>query len=274
MQLQWGCKEWAVALGLGAAMMMGAQGKAQSSDPAALKYVQAAVNEQLHEDATDHTPWMYRDHDVQPGKDTVERVVDTPHGGLRRVVEDHGHPVSPAQEQAETNRIRRYLNDFSAQAKERHNAAHDDAQAAAMLRMMPNAFLWTLRSETPETVTLDFRPNPSFSAPNMEAKVMCQMAGEMVIKLPGDHIYTLKGKLLQDVHLGFGLVRLKAGGTFDVERREVAPGHWQIVEQHTHIDGHALLFKTISEQEDEWKTEFKPSTATTLEEAARILGVD
>jgi hypothetical protein len=247
---------------------------AQSSDPTALRLVQGAVNAELASDANDHSAWIYLDHDVQPGKDTTSRVVDTPQGGLNRMVQDHQHPLSSSQEAAEVDRIHHYLNDPGWQAKDRRNSAHDDAQAAAILRMMPSAFIWTLRSETPELVTLDYKPNPNFSAPNMEAKVMAQMEGEMIIRRPGDHIYTLRGRLMQDVHLGFGLVKLKAGGTFDVERREIAPGHWQIVEQHTHIDGHALLFKTISEQEDEWKTDFKPSPAHTLEEAAHLLGVD
>lgn len=273
MRLQSGCRRWVAALALCAAAAA-ARAHAQTSDPAALRFAQGAVNSELASDANDHSAWIYRDRDVQPGKDTTAQVVDTPQGGIRRVLEDHGHPLSPQQEQVETDRIRRYLDDTSAQARSRRNSEHDDQQAADMLRMMPAAFIWTLRSETPEFVTLDYRPNPNFSTPSMEAKVMSQMAGEMVVRRPGDHIYTLRGRLMQDVRLGFGLVKLKAGGTFDVERREIAPGHWQIVEQHTHIDGHALLFKTISEQEDEWKTDFKPSPAQTLPEAAHILGVN
>lgn len=272
MMLQSRWKLWAA--GLVVCGVVAGHAKAQNSDPAAVRFVQGAVNSELAADANDHSAWMYRDRDVQPGRDTTARVIDTPQGGMRRIVEDHQHPLSPGQDAGEVDRIKHYLNDPGWQAKDRKNAAHDDAQAAAMLRMMPSAFIWTVRSETPEFVTLDYKPNPNFSAPNMEAKVMSQMAGEMVIRRPGDHIYTLKGRLLQDVHLGFGLVKLKAGGTFDVERREIAPGHWQIVEQHTHIDGHALLFKTISEQEDEWKSDFKPSPAQTLQQAAHILGVD
>ena len=50
---------------------------------------------------------------------------------------------------------------------------------------------------------------------------------------------------------------LKAGGTFDVERRETGKAVWQITETHVHIQGHALLFKSISEQEDDVKSKFK-----------------
>ena len=261
-----------VCAGLLAAAFAGPRpAAAQSSDPVAQRAVQAAVDSELAADANDHSAWIYKDRDIQPGHDTVSLVVDTPVGGLRRTIETTGRTLTPGEESSETARINRYVGDTSAQARDRRNSAHDDAQAAEMLRMLPKAFIWTVASETPETISLNYRPNPNFDPPSMEAKVMSQMAGTMVVRRPGDHIYTLKGKLTQDVHLGFGLVKLHAGGTFDVERRQIAPGHWQIVEQHTHIAGHALLFKTISEQEDETKWEFRPSPARTLAEAARIL---
>jgi hypothetical protein len=56
------------------------------------------------------------------------------------------------------------------------------------------------------------------------------------------------------------LASLNSGGTFDVERRETGPGIWQITESHVHIQGHALLFKNLSEQEDDVKTRFKQLT--------------
>jgi hypothetical protein len=50
---------------------------------------------------------------------------------------------------------------------------------------------------------------------------------------------------------------MEAGGTFEVERRETGKGEWQITETHVHIQGHALLFKSISEQEDDEKSKFR-----------------
>ena len=61
---------------------------------------------------------------------------------------------------------------------------------------------------------------------------------------------------------------LKAGGTFDVERRELSPRIWQITETHVHIEGHALIFKTISEEEDDVKMHFEQLAAgITLQQA-------
>ena len=143
-----------------------------------------------------------------------------------------------------------------------------------MLGMLPDAYIWTLKSEDAEQASLSYRPNPAFRPPNMEARVMGTMAGEVIVVKAGNRIRTLRGTLTDDVKIGFGLLgKLQKGGTFDIERREVAPHSWQITESRVHIGGHALLFKTIGQQEDEIKTDFRPSTAPNLEAAAQQLGL-
>jgi len=78
---------------------------------------------------------------------------------------------------------------------------------------------------------------------------------------------------MEDVTIGWGLLaRIHAGSHFDIERREVAPGLWQITETHVHIDGHALFFKTIGQQQDEVNSEFtQVPPDTTLEQAVKML---
>jgi hypothetical protein len=72
-------------------------------------------------------------------------------------------------------------------------------------------------------------------------------------------IVSLQGRLVRPVRFCGGLCgSLSAGGTFDVERREIGPSIWQIVETHVHIHGTALFFKNISQEEDEQKTHFQP----------------
>ena len=188
------------------------------------------------------------------------------------MIELNGHPLSPSAAAAETRRIDNYVHDPYAQARARKNSAHDDAQAAEMLKMLPDAFLWSKVSETPELITLSFRPNPDFNPPDMQSRVMSAMSGEMMIARDGNRIRTLRGQLSYNVLIGFGLLaKLYKGGTFDVERRQVGEGHWQITETHVHIGGHALLFRTIGQQEDDVKTDWKPSTDDTLQQAAHTL---
>jgi hypothetical protein len=248
---------------------------AQSSQPDALQAVRAAVDAEMLASQTDKSIWTYSDHDDTPGQDATYLAIETRQGTLRRMMELNGHPLSPQAVQAETERISHYVHDPEAQAKERKNGAHDDAQAAEMLRMLPRAFTWSTISETPEFITLRFQPSADFDPPDMQARVMGQMSGEMVIVRDGNRIRTLRGHLTSNVLIGFGiLAKLYKGGTFDVERRQVGGSHWQITETHVHIGGHVLLFKTIGQQEDDVKTDWKPSTDDTLEEAAHTLDAE
>jgi hypothetical protein len=244
----------------------------QGSDPSALEDIRQAVNAELEANRTDKSVWAYRENDRTPDKDAVYNTIETPQGTLRRLIELNGHPLSPDAAANEIRRIQNYVSDPSAQARARRNAAHDDAQAEEMTKMLPNAFIWTKASDNGDLVTLNFRPNPYFDPPDMQSRVMGTMAGQLVISKEGHRIRTLRGRLTADVKFGFGILgRLDRGGSFDIERRVVGDGRWQITETHVHIGGHALLFHTIGQQEDDVKTEWKASTARTLQEAAQQL---
>jgi hypothetical protein len=266
------CRRAAVALTTAALCLAAdAQQAANGSDPKALATVRGAVAAQLEADRNDKSNWIYRDHDVS-GHDSVYICVSSPQGELRRMTENNGRPVSAIEAQQETQRIAEYVRDPAAQARERKNMAHDDAQATELLKMLPDAFLWTIVSDNAEQTTLSFRPNPKFDGPDMESRVMATMAGSMVVMHKGNHIRTFRGSLTEDFRIGFGILgKLNKGGTFDIERREVGQGYWEITETHVHIGGHALFFKTIGQQQDEVKTDWKPSPAKDLRDAERIL---
>jgi hypothetical protein len=234
--------------------------------------VAKAVANELYANANDHTPLEYLDHDITPDHDTLYRIIQVPHGGQKRKLEDHGHPLTPAQNQAEDARIQSYVNDIALQQRQHRDSAHDDEQASEMVRLLPVAFIWTVHSSTPAETTLDFRPDPNFNPRSMEAKVLSAMSGQVVVAHPDERIKSIRGKLLHEVKFAYGLLGyLSAGGNFNVERREVIPGHWQITDSHVHFDGKALFFKTIGEQEDETMTGYKLSPATSLQQAADIL---
>jgi hypothetical protein len=244
----------------------------QGSDPAAVEEVRQAVRAELEANRTDKSIWTYRESDVTNEKNAVYITIETTQGTLRHLIELNGRPLSPQASAADKRRIENYVNDSAAQAKARRASAHDDAQAEELLKMLPEAFLWTKGSERGDSDTLDFRPNPDFDPPDMQSRVMGIMEGQMTISKEGHRILTLKGKLSDDVRIGWGILgKLDRGGTFDIERRMVGDHHWQITETHVHIGGHALLFHTIGQQEDDVKTEWKPSTARTLQEAAQQL---
>ena len=232
--------------------------------------VRQAVQTELSASRDDHSHWLYFEIDRQPNKSVKQWVAETKSVSVDRVVERNGQTVSESQQREEMGA---FINDSRAQAKRRKGGQHDDEQATELLKILPDAFLWTNAGEKGSDMLLHFKPDPKFRPPNFEARVFAAMEGDMAIDRQQHRIASLKGRLIRDVKIGYGLLgELKAGGTFDVERRELSPRVWQITETHVHIQGHALIFRTISEEEDDVKTNFEQiADSTTLQQAQNEL---
>jgi hypothetical protein len=232
--------------------------------------VQQAVKAELEANRTDQSHWRYRRSEANG---TSYIIVETEHGAIGRHVNVDGRPASAATLAEDDRAIQKFIHDPAEQRKQRANGADDDKSAVELMNLMTQAFVWKIDSATSESTTLSFRPDVNFHPPDMEARVMGAMSGTLVVDRAQHRIRTMKGRLENDVTIGFGfLARIKAGSVFDVERRQVAPGYWEITETHVHISGHALFIKTIGQQEDEVKSEFTlvPS-GTTLEQAVELL---
>jgi hypothetical protein len=182
-------------------------------------------------------------------------VAETNNGDLKRVLKENGRALDTSQQQL---RMKGFAENTTTQAKQKKNNRHDDEQARQMLSMLPQAFVWTrLRDQNGRTV-LHFAPDPKFRPTSNEARVFAAMEGKMTVDDRQHRIVSLQGRMIHDVKFGFGLLgHLQAGGSFDVERRETGNGVWQITETHVHVAGRALLFKSISDQEDDVKSQFK-----------------
>jgi len=258
-------KIWGVML---CAMLCAPAQGAQTQD--AKQIVQQAVTAELAANHDDQSHWRYLRTEAG-GNSWI--VVETESGAISRRVLENGKPVSAETQAEEDQRTQKFIHDPAEQKKQRANGAHDDKSAVELLNLLPQAFLWKVEGETPESTTLHFEPDPNFHPPDMEARVMGDMAGTMIVDRAQHRIRTFKGSLQNDVTIGFGLLaRIKQGSTFDVERRLVAPGYWEIAETHVHIRGHALFFYTIGQQEDEVKTEFTlVPLGTTLDQAVGLL---
>lgn len=233
--------------------------------------VWTAVKTELAASEHDDSVFMYHDHDVKPGNDTYKLVIETTSNGtINRVYEKNGQKIPFDQQKGE---VENFVNSPSLQQKQRQNGQHDGKQASDLLRMMPTAFLWTVEREDANFIYLSYKPNPNFNPPTMESRVFAGMAGEMVVSREQHRIKTFKGRLIRDITFGWGLFgRLNQGGTFDIEREQLEPHVWEITQTHVHINGHALFFKTIGDNEDDVESDFRPAPANlSLAAAAKIV---
>ncbi|HMF53214.1 MAG TPA: hypothetical protein VK593_02615, partial [Edaphobacter sp.] len=188
-------------------------------DPHIQQLVRTAVQIELAADHDDHSRWIYRSAIRRSDGEFLYQVVDTDHGSVKKKIRQNGQPLSPADLEKENQRIDSFVRDPSQQAKQRKDGEQDDKRAEELLRILPDAFLWTLKTDASNATTLSFVPNPAFDPPTMESRVFAAMAGEIVVSKPEHRIQRISGKLIHDVKFGYGLLgKMEQGGTFNVER--------------------------------------------------------
>jgi len=221
----------------------------------------------------DHTNWMYRLEKEQYGKKQVEEIVETKEGSLSRLLSINDRPLTAKQQLEEDERVRELMTSRSAQQKLRRALDAETLQGRRLFKMLPDAFVFSYAGSDGNLVKLSFRPNPSFHAPFLEARIFHDMEGEMWVDCKQERLAGFDGHLTQTVKFGFGLLgHLDKGGHFEVRQAEVVPGHWDMTTLSLEMTGKALLFANIGVQKKENHQDFhRVSDDLTLTQAADIL---
>ena len=230
--------------------------------------IQQAVNTERTADQNDHSNWIYLEESDKPKEHVLQWVAGTQQGNVERILE------KDAQELPETR---------TAGAHSKISARHQSSEQAGrggrtttikqiddLLKLLPAAFIWTQTGATATTTSLHFEPAPNFHPPTREARVFSSMTGDLVVDNQQHRICKVKGHLIHDVTFGGGLLgRLKERSSFALEQQQVGPSLWELTAIHVHLEGNALLFKSVSLQQDDKRSRFQPEPANvTLEQAA------
>jgi hypothetical protein len=236
-------------------------------------FVRSVVDNELKADANDHSKWMYLDDNKVPDGHTLKIVIQTAHGDLSKTLKKNERALTPDEQKADEKKIDDFVSDASVREKQKHDQEQDAEKAAALTKLLPDAFLWSFAGKKGALTTLNFKPDPKFNPPTRESRVFAAMEGTMVVHSRQKRIQQLRGRLTHDVDFGYGLLgKLNQGGTFEIERQQLKPGIWAITQTHIHIHGHALIFKSIGEEQDEVTSHYHPTPAgLSLEDAAKIL---
>ena len=260
-----------VALVLWAAGASDARSQPAPEDPRAL--VSQVVSNELEAQQNDNTYWMYVSEVQQPEKTQTQHVIETKEGSLTLLAAENGRALTPQQQHQEDKRINSLIHNPGELRKQKQEQERDAQKEQQLLKMLPDGFLYQYEADEGRNIRLSFRPNPKFRPPTREAKVFHAMQGTMLVDGVEKRLVELRGQLMRDVVFGWGIFgRLYAGGTFDVQQREVAPGHWEATLIDVHIRGKALFFKTINEQQHQVRSDFQQVSGTiTLEQAAEML---
>jgi hypothetical protein len=234
------------------------------------------VREVVHNELDDHERhgyWRYfAEKHTQQGT-IVEDQVETADGTVKEVVRSNGQMLGWTARQAEREHLDHLLASDYEKARLRQEHFEDEKRIGRILALLPDAFLFEYVNEENGSWRLRFWPNPQYPAQSIEARIFHAMSGEVWIDARMKHLARLDGRLQTNVDFGFGLLgRLYKGGWFRLERTQVSATDWKTKRLEIHMNGRAMLFKTIARETSEVRSNFTPvPAAMTLRQGVDML---
>jgi hypothetical protein len=258
-----GASMLAGALFLGATTAASGQALSQNGNPSVdpAKIVRDASWNELHSTKPGRS-FSYRQHKVDPKGSAVKEIVETKDGDVARLIEKDGKPLPPEEEQAEIDRLNNLLAHPEVQEHRHKKEQEDSARGDEMVRMLPDAFLYTFDSmvEGPNGLCyrLKFRPNPAFTPPDREGEVYHGMVGELWVDQAQLRLVKIDAHLISDVNFGWGVLgRLYKGGSILVQNADVGLHHWETVHMRLRLQGKLLMLKSVDYSTTEDFSDFK-----------------
>lgn len=219
-----------------------------------------------------HQPERFDLHRRDERHNVVREIMETPQGDVAMLVAVNGAPLSPAGRQIELDRLNALAANPALQEHRRRGEAADQARVDKLMHLLPDAFLYRYDTVVSCVINaqpvvqvpgrapaspaaplvsqcyhLTFTPNPKFSPPDVESKILKGMAGEVWIEKSAERLVRLNAHLIEDVDFGWGIVgRLDKGGTVFLEQAQIAPGDWELTRMRLNLTGKVLLVKQIT----------------------------
>jgi hypothetical protein len=223
--------------------------------------VREVVYNELH-DHEHHGYWRYlAERHLQQGE-VLEDQIETADGTVKQVVLINHRPPTAAARQNEQERLNHLLSSDSDKARLRQEHFEDERRIGRILSLLPDAFLFDYAGWADGCWHFRFRPNPRYSAQSIESRIFHAMNGELWIDSRMKHLVRLDGQMQSNVDFGFGILgRLYKGGWFRLERVRVSATDWKTSRLEIHMNGRAMLFKTIARETCEFRRDFTPVPA-------------
>ncbi len=243
-------------------------------DPA--KIVRDASYNELHSSKPGRS-FSYRQRKVDPKGSMVKEIVETKDGDVARLIEKNGQPLPPEEEQAEIDRLNNLLAHPEVQEHRHKKEQEDSARGDEMVRMLPDAFLYTFDGmvEGPNGLCyrLKFKPNPAFAPPDREGEVYHGMVGELWVDQSQLRLVKIDAHLISDVNFGWGVLgRLYKGGSILVQNADVGLHHWETIHMKLNLQGKLLMLKSVDYSTTEDFSDFKVQPQELgYQEAIRLL---
>lgn len=245
------------------------QGNAQSAHD----LVRDVIYNELQDRERD-SHWEYRSECLSGAQNVVREQVETASGPVFRLIEQDGKPLDASQQEHENERLDEYIHDPGQIARVTRAHDNDEVQVAAILQLVPDAFLFDYEGPpSADVARIAFRPNPAFVPQTYQARIVHALTGTMIVDVPLKRAIDMSGSVAERVDFGYGLLgHVEKGSSFHIHRHQVSATHWKADLIETHVKGKVLLVKSLSKDQRETRSDFRPVPGdTTLAQAEEML---
>lgn len=254
----------AMGLCAGAAVPWAAGQGAPASRPAATEnplagppraWVVDAVANELVDLHHPNSYLRYRMHVVDTKGDRVRDVIESKDGSVARMILKDGRPLTEDEDKAERKRLEDMIASPSDYAKHIKDDASGRKMADELMRLMPDAMIYTYTPGQPQTgtnrgaleVVLDYKPNPKFSPPTTASQALTGLEGRAWIDVKSHQLVHMEGTIFRAVNFGWGmLAHIYPGGHLVLEQAHVGGNRWIFTHFEEKVSVRALLVKTIN----------------------------
>lgn len=216
--------------------------------------VEVAANELL---ALHHTGsyLRYRMHVIDEKGNQLRDVIESKDGTVARLIMRDDRPLTDEEDQAERQRLADQLASPSAFAKHINKEESGRKMADEMIKLMPDAMVYSYIPGQPQTMTnsdapqvvLDYKPNPGFSAPTTASQALSGLEGKMWIDARSRQLIRMEGTIFQPVNLGWGmLAHIYPGGKLVLEQTNAGGQRWIFTHFSQQVSVRAFMVKTLN----------------------------
>jgi hypothetical protein len=223
---------------------------------------------------------LYNERKIDAKGDVTRLIIESREGGVARLIERNGEPITAAEDAAERTRLEEIANHRDDFLRHHRRDASTRNDAIALMKLMPTAMIYTYTPgqpqlpnvKSPQTV-LDYTPDPKFHPPTMLSEALTGLAGRVWIDAANKHVVRIEGKVLRPVNFGYGiLARLYPGGTVALEQVDAGDGHWVYSHVEDHLVVRAMMVKTVNQSVEMRSTHIEPlPTLLSFQEAIKKL---
>jgi hypothetical protein len=224
----------------------------------------------------------YRLHIVDGKGDQVRDQIETPEGTVSRLIRRDGRALTPQEDSDERSRLNALASSPATFARHIRHDEEGRKTGIGLMRMMPDAMLWTYApgqpqlpdrpAGTPPLVVIDFAPNSKWSPPTLESELLTGIEGRVWIDPQTRNMEHLQASVVRPVNIGWGmLAHIYPGGTVTLQQSNAGGQRWimdHLVEQ---LTLQALVVKTVKQRLVFDVTDFQTISPMRYRQAITIL---